>query len=75
MEVKFFLKKREIYNECINQDPNDMPYIPILKEIVSYGEGNLDNNYLSEQAIDARGERLGDSIWRTLAEDWLGWKN
>ncbi len=74
---KSFPEKKKIYNDCINQDSNDMPYIPILKEIVSYKEQHDldDNHYLGEQAIDARGERLGNSIWRTLAEDWLGWKN
>ena len=74
---KNFLKKKEIYQKCIDTDPNEMPYIPVLKEIVSYGQTkDLDqNSYLNEVVIAFRGEKLGDSIWQTLAKDWLEWKD
>lgn len=74
---KKFSDKRKIYNQCLNKDPSEMPYIPVLKEIVSYKavEDLTGDNHLSELAIDKRGKRLGESIWQTLAEDWLGWKD
>ena len=72
-----FLEKKKEYQKCIDDDPNDMPYIPVLKEVVSYKKSEeLDeNSHLKERVIDFRGEKLGNSIWETLAEDWLGWKD
>ena len=70
---KSFSEKKEIYNQCLAADSGEMPYIPILKEIVSYNPS--EDSYLDDTAIDKRGKRLGDSIWKTLAEDWLGWKD
>ena len=74
---KNFIEKKKIYQECLKTESNDMPYIPVLKEIVSYGKkGDLDNNsHLNEKTINVRGKKLGKSIWQTLAEDWLGWKD
>ena len=74
---KNFLDKKEVYEDCINKSPNEMPYIPVLKEIASYGKVNDldDNQYLKDEVIISRGEKLGNSIWQTLAEDWLGWKD
>lgn len=73
--TKNFLKKKKEYQKCIETSPNGRPHIPVLKEITSYGKDDLDKkNYLSEKAIDSRGETLANSIWETLAEDWLDWK-
>ena len=69
---KNFSEKKKIYKKCLNKDPNDMPYMPVLKEIVSCNAS--EDSYLEASEIDKRGERLGNSIWKTLAEDWLGWK-
>ena len=70
---KNFSEKKEIFNECLKKDSNEMPYIPILKEIVSCNSS--EDHYLSETEINERGKRLGTSIWKTLAEDWLDWKD
>ena len=74
---KNFKDKKKYYEDCVETDPNGMPYIPILKEIVSYNEDNEldDRGYLKEGVIDRRGKKLGESIWKTLAEDWLKWKD
>jgi len=72
-----FVTKRKIYQRCLEKkDVGDgMPYLEILKEVVSYDDNYLDDNsHLNEDAIKERGERLGHAVWETLAEDWLGWK-
>ena len=72
-----FVVKRRIYKQCLEKkDVGDgMPYLEILKEVVSYDDNYLDDNsHLNEEAIKERGERLGHAVWETLAEDWLGWK-
>ena len=65
--AKDFEKKKTIYKKCLQTDSQDMPYIPILKEIVSYDNFNKD-------IVNKRGERLARSLWQTLAEEWLDWK-
>lgn len=72
-----FAAKRKIYQQCLEKkDVGDgMPYLEILKEVVSYEDRYLDDKlHLNEEAIKERGERLGHAVWETLAEDWLGWK-
>ena len=72
-----FVAKRKIYQQCLEKkDVGDgMPYLEILKEVVSYDDSYLDENlHLNEEAIKERGERLGRAVWETLAEDWLSWK-
>lgn len=72
-----FATKKKIYQQCLEKkDVGDgMPYLEILKEVVSYDDNYFDENYhLNEEAIKERGERLGHAVWETLAEDWLGWK-
>ena len=72
-----FVAKRKIYQQCLEKkDVGDgMPYLEILKEVVSYDDNYLDDNsHLNEEAIKERGERLGRAVWETLAEDWLSWK-
>ena len=66
--AKSFEQKKSIYENCLKSDSENMPYIPILKEIVSYDHFNDD------AVVNQRGERIAESIWRTLAEDWLGWQ-
>ncbi len=71
-----FVSKRRIYEQCLERkDTGDgMPYLEILREVISYGDSYLDkNNHLNDEAIKKRGERLGHAVWETLAEDWLGW--
>ena len=47
---------------------DDYPYLPILKEVCAEHGG-------SQKDTDNRTEKLGEIIWQTLAEDWLGWKD
>ena len=70
-----FLDKVKIYKSCLETDPsiNELPYLPILQEIISYENDELENGYLSKASIAKRGERLGESIWQTLAEEVLEW--
>ena len=74
---KDFVSKRKIYERCLEEkDVGDgMPYLEILREVVSYDDDRyLDENlHLNDAAIKERGERLGHAVWETLAEDWLGW--
>ena len=75
---KDFVSKRNIYQQCLEKkDVGDsMPYLEILREVVSYDDNYLDENlHLNDAAIKERGERLGHAVWETLAEDWLGWTN
>ena len=70
-----FLEKKKVYQKCIDSSVVDDPFLPILGEVVSYGEDDLDEDgYLSENAILTRGERLAESIWQALAVDILGWE-
>ena len=68
---KKFSDKKEVYRQCIDNNPNDLPYVPILKEILSY-DGSGDDFHLDNKSLEKRGERLGNSIWQTLFKDWLG---
>ena len=74
-----FIDKKRIYEDCLAKEQHegdDLPYLRILREIVSYDEKDTDQHgHLNEQAIATRGERLGNAIWNTLANDWLDWSD
>lgn len=60
--TKDFVAKRKIYQQCLEKkDVGDgMPYLEILREVVSYNNSYLDEkHHLSEDAIKKRGKRLG----------------
>ncbi len=75
--AKNFIDKKIIYQECLAKEKHegdDLPYLRILREIVSYDDNDVDeHNDLNNQAITTRGIRLGNAIWDTIAEDWLAW--
>ena len=74
-----FIDKKRIYENCLAKEQHegdDLPYLRILREIVSYDEKDTDRHgHLNDQAIAIRGERLGNAIWETLANDWLEWSD
>lgn len=74
-----FIDKKRIYEDCLAKEQHegdDLPYLRILREIASYDEKDTDQHgHLTEQAITTRGERLGNAIWETLANDWLDWSD
>ena len=65
---KPFEEKREEFKKYCHKKGNaDDPYLPILKDIVKYTE-------FKKTQIEERSEMLSGHIWKTLAEEWLGWK-
>ena len=63
-----FEKKKARFREVIRGETEDtLPYLPILKEIVSYP-------IFGEKQVYKRTEILSKFIWDTLVTDWLGWK-
>ena len=65
---KFFSNKLiEYIKFCEAENKNNYPYLPVIKHIASY-------NKFGKEEIKERSEILAQFIWRTLAEDWLGWR-
>ena len=73
--AKSFVEKQKIYRVYVKEKGgSENPYLTILGEVTSYGESDITNaGYLADATIERRGVRLGDSIWKALAEDILGW--
>ena len=61
-------RKKEFKKMIDRQNEDNYPYLPILKEVCNEHGG-------TQGDTDKRTEKLGEIIWQTLAEDWLGWKD
>ncbi len=59
------LKQYKIFTQTENKDK--YPYLPIIAHIAHY-------NQFEKKEIESRSEVLAEFIWKTLAEDWLGWE-
>lgn len=66
---KPFSEKLKQYRKfCSNENDDKYPYLPIIKQIASYGQ-------FTKKEIEERSTILSEFIWQTLAEGWLGWKS
>ena len=63
-----FQSRKVEFKKMITLHEDKYPYLPILKEVCNEHGG-------SQNDTDKRTERLGEIIWQTLAQDWLGWKD
>ena len=68
-DMNFQNRKKEFKKMIDLHNEDNYPYLPILKEVVYAEHGG------SQKDTDNRTKKLGEIIWETLAEDWLGWKD
>ena len=69
LKNKDFQTRKKEFKKMIDPDGEDeYAYLPLLKEVCSEHGGG-------QEETDNRTQRMGEIIWETLAEDWLGWKD
>ena len=65
---KDFSEKVKQYKQfCKTENEDRYPYLPVIKHIAHYDQ-------FKENEIKERSKIFSEFIWKTLAEDWLDWK-
>ncbi len=65
---KPFSEKLKQYKKfCSTENEDKYPYLPLIKHIAHC-------NQFKQEEIEDRSKILSEFVWKTLAEDWLGWR-
>ena len=60
-------KLKQYKNFCSSENEDKYPYLPVIKHIAAC-------NQFEKNEIEQRSKILSEFVWKTLAEDWLGWE-